>query len=243
MLNPNGPYPGRQLFIGLSARERPCLAYLVTGRSPSSRERQAVPAGGGIRIGPIGQVEYDPLRHYTGALFDPLSGLAVVSNGIQTEAIYETYRLLYNADAAPYDSYMQKLLEGARAEPDSLSTPRIAGVITRPGHGGRWVFILGIKRADMPAVTFAPTAEPGVLFGLSTYQGEMANPEPLDVNAGPVTLGSAAEDAESLAGHLYDISEASNEGQDIRVCTIGAVLAEETGGWNVATRNRHQEQA
>ena len=61
MSNPNGPYPGRQLFIGLSADGRASLAYLVTGRSPSSRERMAVPVGNGIVIGPVGQQEYDPL--------------------------------------------------------------------------------------------------------------------------------------------------------------------------------------
>ena len=41
MKNPNGPYPGRQLFLGMTASGKPAFVYLVTGRSPQSRERKA----------------------------------------------------------------------------------------------------------------------------------------------------------------------------------------------------------
>ena len=240
MSNPNGPYPGRQLFLGLTASGQPALAYLVTGRSPASRERVAVAVGDGIRMGPLGKQDYDPLRHYTAALFDRLTGTAIVSNGIQTEAIYEAYRLMRNIGSPPEESYMQTLLEGARAEPDSLDTPRIAGVITRDGDAGRIVYIAGIKRADMSAVTLPITTEPGVLFGVSTYQGDLASPLPFDVSAGLARLKFDGEDAHDLAMHLYDISEATNEGDDIRVCTIGAVYSDGDGAWEIAIKNRHQ---
>ena len=101
MNNPNGPYPGRQLFLGLTLEDEPCFAYLVTGRSPESRERIAIPLDDGIRIGPIGNLRYDNLRHYSAVKYDNKSGIAVVSNGIQTEAIFETYRLLYNTGSYP----------------------------------------------------------------------------------------------------------------------------------------------
>ena len=42
-MNPNGPYPGRQLFIGMTMSGNPAVVYLVTGRSPASRERKAAP--------------------------------------------------------------------------------------------------------------------------------------------------------------------------------------------------------
>ena len=41
MNNPNGPYPGRQLFLGTTVDGRRAFAYLVTGRSPASPERKA----------------------------------------------------------------------------------------------------------------------------------------------------------------------------------------------------------
>ena len=94
MKNPNGPYPGRQLFLGLTKDEKPAFAYLVTGRSPQSRERKAATKENSIIMGPIGKLPYDPLRHYTAVKYDSSIGLLAVSNGIQTEAIYETYKLL-----------------------------------------------------------------------------------------------------------------------------------------------------
>ncbi|MCJ7605202.1 MAG: IMP cyclohydrolase, partial [Dehalococcoidales bacterium] len=54
MKNPNGPYPGRQIFLGRTPAGNPAFAYLVTGRSPASRERRATPAGNGIIMGAIG---------------------------------------------------------------------------------------------------------------------------------------------------------------------------------------------
>ena len=102
MPNPNGPYPGRQLFVGLTTDGRQALAYLVTGRSAQSRERKATLRDNTIIIGPLGNVPYDPLRHYTAVKWDDASGVVAVSNGIQTEAIYETYRLLHNVGTAAH---------------------------------------------------------------------------------------------------------------------------------------------
>jgi IMP cyclohydrolase len=94
--NPNGPYPGRQIFVGLTPDSRPCFAYLVTGRSPESRERKAVANANTIYMGPLGEVAYDPLRHYSAVKYDAKTGILAVSNGIQTEAVYELYKLLFN---------------------------------------------------------------------------------------------------------------------------------------------------
>ena len=149
-MNPNGPYPGRQLFIGMTLNGNPAVAYLVTGRSPASRERKASPLDNGIIIGPLGNQPYDPLRHYTGLKYDNVSGIMAVSNGIQTEAIFETYKLLFNTNSMPAKDYMETILEGAQAEPDSLHTPRIAGIVTN-GANNQPVFFVGIKRLDVPA--------------------------------------------------------------------------------------------
>ena len=236
--NPNGPYPGRQLFLGLSVDGHPSLAYLVTGRNPKSRERKAISVGDGIRIGPIGQQQYDPLRHYTGVEFDSLTGLAVVSNGIQTEAIFEAYRLLFNTDSVPARGYMKKLLDGAGAEPDSYHTPRIAGAITSRGDGAELVYLIGIKTEGTPAIIFRIRPEPGLLSGVSTYQGDLNNPVPFDVRSGLAKLEFDGRTAAELAEYLFGLSEASYQGQDIRVCAIGGVCSRE-GAWSFQIKNRH----
>ena len=79
MKNPNGPYPGRQVFLGVTEKGNPAFAYLVTGRSPGSRERKATRMEQGIVMGPLGDAPYDPLLHYTAVKCDDNTGLAAVT--------------------------------------------------------------------------------------------------------------------------------------------------------------------
>jgi IMP cyclohydrolase len=145
MDNPNGPYPGRQLFLGLTVDKSPFFAYLVTGRSVESRERKAIAVNDVIRMGPLGNIPYDPLRHYSAVKFDNVSGVLCVSNGIQTDAIFEAYKLIFNTASLASKDYLEMLLNGAGAEPDSYHTPRIAGVITTGKDKIRSIFYLGMK--------------------------------------------------------------------------------------------------
>lgn len=240
MKNPNGPYPGRQLFLGLTREERPAFAYLVTGRSPQSRERKATPKQNGIIIGPIGSQPYDPLRHYTAVKYDNDTGLLVVSNGIQTGAIFETYKLLFHTNSTPARSYLKKIMDGARAEPDSLNTPRIAGVVTGlPGKTGT-VFLMSIKVAGSPAFVWELTFEPGTLAGVSTYQGNMERPEAFDANGNPAPLPCDVNTPQELADYIYEISAASYKSEDIRVCAIGGVRSRDNRTWEIAIVNRHK---
>lgn len=239
MSNPNGPYPGRQLFIGLTVDSKPALAYLVTGRSPQSRERLAVAAGDSIRIDPIGQQEHIPLRfHYPSVKFDNETGMAVVSNGIQTEAIFETYRLLLIAETAPTGDYLEKILDGAGSEPDSLNTPRIAGVITSASDD-KPIFIIGIVTKGAPAIAYKVKPEKGMLIGIPTYKGSLESPEAFDPSSELPRLQFSRKTAKDLAEYLYGISEATYQGDDIRVCAIGGVISSD-GNWSHHIINKHQ---
>ena len=240
MKNPSGPYPGRQLFLGMTASGKPAFAYLVTGRSPQSRERKGTTVENGVIMGPIGDEPYDWLRHYTGVKYDNGIGLAVVSNGIQTEAIYETYKLLFHTGSAPEQDYLQKIMDGARYEPDSLHTPRIAGVITNPAGEVSPVYILGIATDNPPARTYVITPKPGTLTGISTYAGDMENPGSFDVNADLPVLEFKVETPGEIAEFIYEISAASNQGDDIRVCAIGGVRSDDNLTWKLAMINRHK---
>ena len=234
MNNPSGPYPGRQLFLGLTAAKQPCLAYLVTGRSPASRQRKAVPIENTIRIGPLGDTPYDPLRHYTGVKYDDGSGVAAVSNGIQTESIYETYKLLFNVGTTATKDFMEKIMEGAEAEPDSLHTPRIAGAAVI--NEGNPILIVGIKTNLGPAVAYQLTPAAGRINGVATYKGDMENPEAPDPNNALTELKCDADNPRDLAKYLYDLSAASYKGEDIRVCAVGGIYS---GKWDLAIINSY----
>ena len=236
-MNPNGPYPGRQLFLGMTLNGSPAVAYLVTGRSPASRDRKASLQDNGVIIGPIGNQLYDPLRHYTGVKFDNNSGLLAVSNGIQTEAIIETYKLLFNTASSPAKDFMEKLLEGARAEPDNMHTPRIAGIITN-NQENQPVHILGIKRNDMPAQAFRIEPSLGTLTGIPVYNGSLDNPEAFNPLNGLAKIEFQGKTAIELAEHLFEISKAAYNGEDIRVCAVGGIRSEDKHTWQVAMRNR-----
>jgi len=240
MKNPNAPYPGRQLFIGRTKKGDPAIAYLVTGRSPASRERMAVTVENKIRIGPLGDAPYDPLRHYNAVKYDSASGIIVVSNGIQTEAIFETYKLLYNVETTPTKDYMERIMEGAAVEADSLQTPRIAGTIARGGSGAAYTYIIGMVTAER-SVTFQVVLEMGQFFGISTYQGDMESPMAFDINSGPVEIEFVGNSAANIADQLYEISDAIDNEDDIRVCAIGGVFIGDKGTWDLALINTHQE--
>jgi len=235
MTNPSGPYPGRQLFLGLTIDRRPCFAYLVTGRSPESQQRKAIPIENTVRIGPLGNTPYDPLRHYTAVKYNKTIGLAVVSNGIQTEAIYETYQLLFNVGTVATRDFIEKLLDGANAEPDSLHTPRIAGVVATAG--GNPVFIVGIKTHLSPAVGYEVPLAAGRASGIATYQGSLDNPQPTNPGAALSEIEFDGGSPHDLAKHLYDMSAATHKGADIRVCAVGGVYS--GNSWDIAVINRY----
>ena len=239
MKNPNGPYPGRQLFLGLTIKERPAFAYLVTGRSPQSRERKATQVENSIIMGPLGNQPYDWLKHYTAVKYDNGIGLVASSNGIQTEAIFETYKLLFHTRTPPIKSYLQKIMDGARSEPDSLNTPRIAGVITNPGGKTEPVYIISIKTYGRPAAAWQVKSKPGMLTGVSVYNGNMESPRAFNVDGGLKEIKYDADTPEELAEFIYGFSAAPYEGNDIRVCAIGGIRGADNV-WKVALINRHK---
>lgn len=240
MKNPNGPYPGRQIFLGITEEGNPAFAYLVTGRSPASRERRATRMEHGIVMGPLGDIPYDPLRHYTAVRTDSHTGLLAVSNGIQTGAIYETYKLLYNVASTPAKTYLKKIMDGARYEPDSLKTPRIAGVITNPAGKNVLVHLISIITSDSPATAWKLQPAPGTLIGISTYAGDMEKPESFRIDDGLPVVPCEATTPQEIAEFIYDISAATHSGDDIRVCAIAGVRPADGLTWETAIINRYK---
>jgi IMP cyclohydrolase len=239
MKNPNGPYPGRQLFLGTTANKEPAFIYLVTGRSPASRERIAKPMGDAIIMGPIGDTPYDWLRHYMAVKVDNTIGLMTVTNGIQTEAIFEMYKLVYHTNHQPDIKYIKQIMDGADYEPDSLSTPRISGVIMNGPGKTEPVYYASIVTNGRPAAAWEIKPKEGTFYGVSTYQGDIDNPAAFNIDKGLSELKVTAKTPQELANFLYETSATEYKGDDIRVCAVGGVRTGNT--WKTALINRHKK--
>jgi IMP cyclohydrolase len=218
----------------MTLTNQPCFAYLVTGRSPASRERIATIVENTVRIGPLNPIQYDPLRHYSAVKWDNRSGVVSVSNGIQTEAIFELYKLIENTEKQPDPSYLEKILGAAGAEPDPpLNTARIAGVIVPREREN--IQFLGIKAQGRQPAAWQVRPVGGELAGVSTYLGDLEKPVAPDAATLPIRIEFREQTAIALANRIFDISAASHKGYDIRVCAVAGVKA--NGRWDIAVKN------
>jgi IMP cyclohydrolase len=238
MNNPNGPYPGRQLFLGMTVDGKPAFTYLVTGRSAASRERKATPMDDSIIMGPVGNAGYDWLRHYMAIKIDNSIGLMTVTNGIQTEAVFEMYKLLYHTNHQPDIKYIKQVMDGADYEPDSISTPRISGVIINPPGKTEPVYYASIVTNGKPAAAWEVKPKAGMFYGVSTYHGNMEKPGAYNIVKGPTELNITARNPQGIANFIYDISAEDYQGEDIRVCAIAGIR--EGTSWITALINMHE---
>lgn len=118
----NNPYPGRGIVIGKSEDGASAvLTYFIMGRSVNSRNRIFVEDGEGIRT-----QAFDPAK-----LSDPsliiyapvrvLGNKTIVTNGDQTDTIYE---------GMDRQQTFEQALRSREFEPDSPNfTPRISGIL------------------------------------------------------------------------------------------------------------------
>ncbi|MDR1464478.1 MAG: IMP cyclohydrolase [Oscillospiraceae bacterium] len=122
-LSPN-PYPGRGILLGLhSDAAHAVVAYFIMGRSENSRNRIFVTEGSGIRT-----QAYDPAKLVDPSLviYAPVriyGGNTIVTNGDQTDTIWEFLSEGKTFEAA---------LRTRTFEPDAPNfTPRISGIVTK----------------------------------------------------------------------------------------------------------------
>lgn len=132
-------YPGRGIVIGRSADGRKAVtAYFIMGRSVNSRNRVFVEDGEGIRT-----EAFDPSK-----LVDPsliiyapvrvLGNKTIVTNGDQTDTIYELMDQQYT---------FEQSLRGRKFEPDAPNyTPRISGILHV--NDGDYSFAMSMIRSD-----------------------------------------------------------------------------------------------
>ncbi len=134
------PYPGRGIILGRTPDgAKAVAAYFIMGRSMNSRNRVFVTSGAGIRT-----EAYDPAKMEDPSLviYAPvrvLGNKTIVTNGDQTDTIYECM-----------DKQMtfEQALRTRTFEPDAPNyTPRISGVMHV--ESGRYNYAMSIiKTAD-----------------------------------------------------------------------------------------------
>ena len=168
-------YPGRGIMIGRSADgTKAVTAYFIMGRSVNSRNRIFVEDGEGIRTQAFDPskmedpslIIYAPVRVY--------GNKTIVTNGDQTDTIYEGLDKQYTFEQA---------LRSREFEPDAPNyTPRISGVMHV--EKGKYSYAMSILKSDQgdPSsclrYTFAyENPKPGEGRFISTYKGD-GNPLP-----------------------------------------------------------------
>ena len=224
-------YLGRGIWLFSTEEGRFGKFYSVEGRSSASRERKAVyhPGERRVAIEPLDKSQIDPLRHYNATRFG--DGLLVVSNGLHTEDIYNSQ------DKRPVG--LRRRLNTWGVEPDSLHTPRIAGMLNIHGIVNNPLLYLGMV-SDNGVRSIRVKPNPGYAYGISTYNGDENNPKPFDINLLSkqsrlpkvrVEGETPEEIAEFFATEVID--------PKFFVSGVSAVWYEEDRDWRIAVRNLH----
>lgn len=208
-------YPGRGIVLGRSDDgSKAVIAYFIMGRSENSRNRVFVPEGEGIRT-----QAFDPQK-----LTDPsliiyapvrvLGNKTIVTNGDQTDTIYELM---------DKQQTFEQALRTRTFEPDAPNyTPRISGIVhlstqeAASDNASPFNFALSILKSDDgdPASTLRQSfaynqPKCGVGRLIHTYQ-EDGDPLP-SFRGEPVAVTGMENDAKVFAAKLWESLNQDNK--------------------------------
>ncbi|MCI8632919.1 MAG: inosine monophosphate cyclohydrolase [Lachnospiraceae bacterium] len=225
----NNSYPGRGIIIGRSADgSKAVTAYFIMGRSENSRNRIFVEDGEGIRT-----QAFDPAK-----LTDPslviyapvrvLGNKTIVTNGDQTDTIYEYMDNQFTFEQA---------LRTREFEPDAPNyTPRISGIMHI--EGGRYHYAMSILKSDNgdPSSCLRHTftynnAKPGEGHFIHTYQGDG---NPLPSFEGEPELISIPNDLDDFTQLLWN-----SLNEDNKISLFVRFIDIETGSYETRIINKH----
>lgn len=222
-------YPGRGIIIGKTPDGKHAVtAYFIMGRSENSRNRVFVPSEGGIRT-----EAYDPSK-----LVDPsliiyapvrlLGDYTIVTNGDQTDTIYELME---------QGQTFEQALRTREFEPDGPNyTPRISGIMKiTDGTFHYAMSILKSNNGDPSSCnrytfTYENPAAGEARF-IHTYQ---ENVEPLPSFEGEPRLVNVHDDIEEFTGMIWD-----NLNEDNKVSLFVRYINIETGATQTRILNKN----
>ncbi len=228
-------YPGRGILIGKSADGKYAVtAYFIMGRSENSRNRIFVEDGEGIRT-----QAYDPAKMTDPELviYAPvrvLGNKTIVTNGDQTDTIYEQMDRQQTFEQA-----LRHGLHTREFEPDAPNyTPRISGILHI--ENGNYNYAMSILKSSdgNPAAcsrfTFAyGNPLPGEARFIHTYLGDG---DPLPSFEGEPKRVAIDGGADELAGLIWE-----NLNEDNKVSLFVRFIDIATGAYETRIINKHQQ--
>lgn len=205
-------YPGRLLAAGADPAGAGLVVYVITGRSASSQARKLIRSGDKVMVRPTDEKTLkkgNPDLLIYSAVMASEVGL-VVSNGKQTEDVYEAMRSEPNPAAA-----LARALGGWDYEPDSpIFTPRISACVGR-GKLALSVIRRGPAGESLREYFERPLAR-GRAYMVSTYRGENLDPLPV-FDRPPVEVETEDSDPHEAAERIYASLAPRTPGRDFRV--------------------------
>ncbi len=222
-------YPGRGIVIGRSADGKKAVtAYFIMGRSENSRNRIFVEDGAGIRT-----QAFDPSK-----LVDPsliiyapvrvLGNKTIVTNGDQTDTIYELM---------DRQQTFEQALRTREFEPDAPNyTPRISGIMHL--ENGKYNYAMSILKSNHgdPSsclrYTFAYSNAPaGEGHYIHTYMGDG---NPLPSFEGEPTLVTIEGDLDQFTDTVWN-----SLNEDNKVSLFTRFIDLETGAYESRIVNKN----
>lgn len=224
------PYPGRGIVIGKSKDGKHAVtAYFIMGRSENSRNRVFIEDGKGIRT-----QAYDPSK-----LTDPsliiyapvrvLGNKTIVTNGDQTDTIYE---LMEKGQT------FERALTTRAFEPDAPNyTPRISGLINI--EEGKYDYAMSILKSNngdpecCNRYTFTyDNAKAGEGRFIHTYK---CNEDPLPSFEGEPKLVAIPDDIDEFTNMLW-----SSLNEENKVSLFVRYIEIETGKYETRIENKNK---
>lgn len=198
-------YVGRGIVIGKSQDgKKACTAYFIMGRSNNSRNRVFAEKDGAVYTEPFdaSKVEDPSLIIY--AAIRRLDNKLIVTNGDQTDTIYNTVK----AGGSFSDA-----LETREFEPDGPNfTPRISGMMTFEGGGFKYSMSI-LKSADREGTgcnryTFSYAPMNGVGHFIHTY---ICDGDPIPTFCGEPERVKIPDDIDEFTNSLWNALDKDNK--------------------------------